>query len=377
MFVKGIKLFFIVVIFMFFIGISDVSAKNDNGYATCHYAIDDEYIRDKYDSFTMQRLWIVLSVKQRNTFTANCYMGGTSEGMSGVCAIATVDRKVDMVENMHRKGSSVYRCPSEIYVYSEYETEGIGFWEHKWFTREGLQKLTISHIAETKENLFMTKATLKMHFELSDADGSEHSLDEADNSYTILYDASDFHKAEPFGGNYKSANIDAIMCWGRDGKWVNNQCVDGDTEENILNVENIDCAALLSNFEDEQTVRDFLNNLFWIISIIGIVLLIIMTAFEFIKVVTGQDDEGLIKAFKHTVIRAICVVILLLLPVILSAILGFMNDITDNEYYYLKDENGEIIYRTNDEGQEEPIKLVHIGATGDPLCGIAELEDNQ
>ncbi len=93
-------------------------------------------------------------------------------------------------------------------------------------------------------------------------------------------------------------------------------------------------------------IRDFLNNLLWIISIIGIILLIVMTAFEFVKVVTGQDDEGIKKAFKHTIIRIVCVVILLLLPMIVSSVITIIN----------KNAGG----------------TVQIGDNGSPTCQVGE-----
>lgn len=368
MFVRGIKLFFIVVSFMFFMGISDVRAANDNGYAVCHYEIDDEHIAPKYGIHDIKSLWIVLSVSQADNLKVSCHNGTGSEGMSGICAVTTIDNQASMITSMHPKGTSIYRCPQKIYVYGAFEASAKNFFSNETknlFTQDGLLNLTISSSMGVKDNLLRTNATLKRHFELLDAEGTDHSLDESENSYTDLYDASDFHKAEPFGGNSK-ADIDAIIAWGQGG-------IDGKK----YSAENIDCDALLSNYEEEKTIRDFLNNLFWIISIIGIILLIIMTSIEFIKVVTGQDDEGIIKAFKHTVIRAICVVILLLLPVILSAILGLMNDITDNEDYYLKDADGEIVYTTDKDGHEVPVKLIHIGANEEPLCGIAETEDDE
>ncbi len=93
-------------------------------------------------------------------------------------------------------------------------------------------------------------------------------------------------------------------------------------------------------------IKDFLNNLIWILSIIGIILLVVMTALEFAKVVTGQDDEGIKKAFKHTIIRIICVIILLLLPMIVSGVVTIIN---------------------NNAGA-----TVQIGDSGSPTCQIGE-----
>lgn len=148
------------------------------------------------------------------------------------------------------------------------------------------------------------------------------------------------------------ADIDKIIEWGKTAD-----------KEYVLNAEDSKtCAELLGNYK----LKQFLNNLFWIISIIGIILLIIMTAIEFIKVITGQDDNNLKDAFKHTVIRGICVIVLLLLPVIISAIITVVNN---NNEYYLTDKNGNII----NDNKGKPIKLsLKIGDNNQPLCGIGE-----
>ena len=73
-------------------------------------------------------------------------------------------------------------------------------------------------------------------------------------------------------------------------------------------------------------IGEFLSNLLWIINIIAIIILIIMTAADFIKAIVGSEDDTLKKAFKHFVIRAIIIVILFLLPLILGAIIRMMNN---------------------------------------------------
>ena len=86
-----------------------------------------------------------------------------------------------------------------------------------------------------------------------------------------------------------------------------------------------------TDFEDVECdiisddLKSFLNRFFWVISIAGILLLVIMTMIEFIKVLTGSDDSGLIKGFKHTLIRILAVIILLLLPTILTALINLIN----------------------------------------------------
>ncbi|MCI9084618.1 MAG: hypothetical protein HFH46_03300 [Bacilli bacterium] len=345
---------------MFFIGISDVRADNDLGtnslplnngpqYCYCYYY--GEYndgnrvtyydVTMKYDFYNRKELINLCESDERKS----AYSTGKCEtvGSPKIGEPCDIDAKYIFSNNC-----SIEACNSA----------KISFYSNVY---------SIEHIIHPSKEIVTSGyncdhgcvvASLQAY-----SKEQHNSVINSDNMLDTLIEQG--VTTDPF-----KANIDSIICWGKNGKWLNNQCVDGDTEVASLNAENIDCEALLSNYKEEQSVRNFLNNLFWIISIIGIILLIIMTSIEFIKVVTGQDDEGLIKAFKHTVIRGVCVVILLLLPIILSAILGLMNDITDSEAYYLKDENDEIVYRTNEKGEKEPVKLIHIGATGDPLCGI-------
>ena len=78
-------------------------------------------------------------------------------------------------------------------------------------------------------------------------------------------------------------------------------------------------------------LQDILSGAFWLISIVGIVLLVVMTAISFIKAIVGSDDEKLKEAFKHLVTRIIVVIILLLLPMLLTFIITLINDSAEGE----------------------------------------------
>ena len=96
----------------------------------------------------------------------------------------------------------------------------------------------------------------------------------------------------------------------------------------------------------DDDLKQWINNFLWIISIVGIIMLVILTAIEFMKVITVSEEDGLKTAFKHTVIRIVCVILLLLLPMIVKAVLN-----TINEY---------------------SISKAKIGVDGDPICGIGD-----
>lgn len=169
------------------------------------------------------------------------------------------------------------------------------------------------------------------------------------SGYTGDYEKGTTDCDEDKDGNGISDCIDAIMAWGNsntngkctiiNGKYYGKDGTEVDEETFKEECQNADCSILYSKYEQGKTLRDFLSNLFWIICIIGIVLLIILTSGEFIKIIIGQDDDGLQNAFKHTVTRIICVVVLLLLPMLVSAIITIINKEAASEFTIGEDGN--------------------------------------
>ena len=86
-------------------------------------------------------------------------------------------------------------------------------------------------------------------------------------------------------------------------------------------------------------LKNLLNTIFWAISIIGIILVVVMTALSFIKAIVGSDDEKFRDAFRHLLTRIIVVIVLLLLPMILSFIITLINDSASGEVTVGKDGN--------------------------------------
>lgn len=98
-------------------------------------------------------------------------------------------------------------------------------------------------------------------------------------------------------------------------------------QEGYLNVSNVgDPCSIISD-----TLGEFLKNVFFFISVAGIVLVVCLTALGFVKAIVASDDDGLMKAFKQLKTRIIVVVVLLLLPAILSFIIGIVNDNSEGE----------------------------------------------
>ena len=86
-------------------------------------------------------------------------------------------------------------------------------------------------------------------------------------------------------------------------------------------------------------LQSLLNTIFWAISIIGIILVVVMTALSFIKAIVGSDDEKFRDAFRHLLTRIIVVIVLLLLPAILSFIITLINDSSTGEVTVGKEGN--------------------------------------
>lgn len=92
----------------------------------------------------------------------------------------------------------------------------------------------------------------------------------------------------------------------------------------------------LDNVGDECSIisdglSEILSSAFWLISIVGIILVVLMTAISFIKAIVGSDDEKFRNAFSHLITRIIVVIILLLLPMILTFIINLVNNSSQGE----------------------------------------------
>ncbi len=129
------------------------------------------------------------------------------------------------------------------------------------------------------------------------------------------------------------SDISSIIEWG------------GSTASSLYSVSDYDTCDLI-----DGDIKDLIEMVLTWISIAGIVILLIMSIMEFVKALTAGDSDGRLKtAFKNTLIRIACVAILLLLPMLISALIDAVND---NNYQ--EDDDGSYI----------------IGSEGEPLCKI-------
>lgn len=78
------------------------------------------------------------------------------------------------------------------------------------------------------------------------------------------------------------------------------------------------CDALFGDPEDEDSVAHFLQELFDVFKFLGPLLCIVLSVMEFLKAVTSQDKDALMKAMKRTGIRIVLALILFFLPTLIN-----------------------------------------------------------
>ena len=78
-----------------------------------------------------------------------------------------------------------------------------------------------------------------------------------------------------------------------------------------------------------KTISDEIEDLFYYICIGGILLVVILSIIDLIKVVSGNSEDGLINFFKNLKARIITIIILLILPVIIPYILNLINSLAE------------------------------------------------
>lgn len=128
----------------------------------------------------------------------------------------------------------------------------------------------------------------------------------SDSDYEDVIDVDDKYDDNDNSGG--SVDTSVIMDWAN----IENEYDLGDVGD--------PCSIINTN------LKNLLSNVFWFISIAGIILVVVMTAISFIKAIVGSDDEKFKTAFSHLITRLIVVFILLLLPMFLTFIINIIND---------------------------------------------------
>ena len=116
---------------------------------------------------------------------------------------------------------------------------------------------------------------------------------------------------------------------------VNNVYAVGTNNYNESNVVRLDfedvgddenCEYILGDPNDDKSVAYMLQKVFDYIKIIGPILVIALSGFDFAKNALLQDEEAMKKASKKLTTRLICAVLLYFVPVITSFLINLINN---------------------------------------------------
>lgn len=80
-----------------------------------------------------------------------------------------------------------------------------------------------------------------------------------------------------------------------------------------------------------NSITNLLKSIFLLISVVGIILLVAMTAISFVKAIVASDDNKIKDAAKGLKTRIIVIIILLILPALLSFIINIVNNNSTGE----------------------------------------------
>ena len=144
--------------------------------------------------------------------------------------------------------------------------------------------------------------------------GQEVNYDEFKKNVQAASSATMFENAIP--DNYEKDNlsdeaiIQSIFDWGNSGDSTKYSS-DGVDACNLINGE----------------IRQILHDVFFFISVGGIIILVVMTSISLVKVITASEDDALRNFLKGLWKRIICLIILLVLPVLVTFIIQLVNNV--------------------------------------------------
>lgn len=321
-FIKYICLAFIISISVFYAGMNNAKAMgtpDGNGYALCSYTCHETCRGESCGYANTMHTYVIAVEVFRNTggnYDGYAFVNvGSGDPWDGTVVASGgkysfKDSNYTSIFNDSSKlkekfySNNSWSCPN---IYSSYAPENS--FEIQ-FEQEYYLGVAVYDMCTGEDKSSQTGT-----YTLKNSDASRKK-----NGETGGYDVGDIDKIREATQTCNAVKTgDTTTYYDQDGNEIDKDKF----ESACINYASADCSI----FSPE--IVTFLNNLFWIISIAGIILLVIMTMVEFIKALTGSDDSGLIKGFKHTLVRIVAVIILLLLPTIITFILTLVNRYSD------------------------------------------------
>lgn len=113
--------------------------------------------------------------------------------------------------------------------------------------------------------------------------------------------------------------VDEISKWASSEK---NKQSNKDSTSSSSTSTDVDACNIISD-----DLSDILSDIFSYICIAGIILVVVITILDLIKIITGSDEENFSKFFKNLVTRIIVIIILLILPAIVTFVINLTNNL--------------------------------------------------
>lgn len=317
-------LFLIMCIVSLFLGINEVNAEEietSDGYAKCIYTgVVSEQNPPSVDEAYRTSVSVAIRVYKDASGVVRSY--------ANLEASETYLASWDGIPNMVTRQILNY---SDLFYNAQdklYPTFGEGGWKCPKYVWVNIDPANPAAGASIYLNNSSGGSSLALNSSFSETSDTAGNFD-SDDDYEDFIDSTDIGDpdgeiavtpgGEPGGGadddetGGNKVDIDSILDWAANNGYDNIDSL-GDP-----------CSII------SDKMKEILNMVFWLISIGGIILVVVMTAVGFIKAIVGSDDEKLKTAFSHLITRIIVVIILLLLPMILNFIINIINSNSSGE----------------------------------------------
>ena len=311
---KGYKKFFFVfvLLFLFIVPVEAEEITTQDGYARCVYGgtISSTKNRDEWKAAVsiVIRIYRDTDGVVRSYANMSCTKGYTaSNSIISDYFDCSISNYNDLFHNASTELMAYYRhnswyCNPQIYV-----------------KLNDIENPTSASISMTPQSGY-TKVSLSSDYS-STSDSAvtfDSDDDTSDDFATIRSEAWEEHVedqeelAEQVTGVSDTSDgsiIEKIIAWG------------GTTLGLDYDLSSNSCSLITDG------VRDFLHDVFFYMSIIGIVILVIMTGINVVKVITASEDDALKGFLKNLWKRIVCLIILLLLPMLVTFIIQVVNGV--------------------------------------------------
>lgn len=308
-------LFGLILFCVCFIGIDGVKAENDKGYVVCQYD-NIVFNNSSYDIVCSMKI-----VAANATDIKNGEVACVKNGINLESHIPTGTMK-SLLSNFHSSGTNVYSCPKLNYSANIASIDCVEEVNPNYKSR--LCTETDNPVVHFKEIKTGTKIEESMAVSAANGiSGSNVSSHNGDGiKTTCRWDINALVEANPSDIN-ANENGGYLVC-DEDIKQSiidrANQDAGRDSDLNISEDDNVLCTDLLGDF------ASVLSNFFFLICIVGVVILIFTMSGDFLKAITSGEADAMAKAFKDSKTRIIATIILLLLPVIINFIITVINN---------------------------------------------------